>query len=421
MARKKRGFIDRLVMGSEKSEGYARASLPSNRWELFWDIFKSRFGKLFIINLLIILFCLPFFALLLLRHVLVLNYGVSYPFSQSIGVGYGALPSMLGVSEHIVVLVNIGAYLFAPLAFCIAGVGIAGATYVIRNMVWTEGIFVANDIWAGIKKNFKQITIIMLVYSVVFYFSILAISVCNRQLAYQIDSSWIYTVAKIIVYIVLITFSVMTLHMIVMSTTYTLKYGLLFKNSFLYAFALLPNNAFFIALGLIPFIVMLLGGLFLIIGIVMVFVFGFSLFLLIWVDYCQWSYDKFINDRIKGARKNRGIYQKIKESDSGALKKYREQLAMAEQTALNSRPVKPITDDDLTIAELPSSFNRSDIHKLEESKQALYDDHARYVEEHTIKDKHAFTEQDEKNDKLRLEREKRIEMAKRELAKRNKK
>ncbi len=421
MAKKKRGLIDRLVMGSEKSEGYARASLPSNRWELFWDIFKSRFGKLFIINLLVILFCLPFIALLVFRHMLVLSYGLSYPFSQSVGVGYGALPSMVGMSELIISMVNMSTFLFAPLVFCIAGIGIAGATYVIRNMVWTEGIFVANDFWAGIKRNFKQIAVIMLVYSIVFYLSTLSISMCDRTLATQTGPSWMYTITKVITYIVLISFSVMTLHMIVMSTTYTLKYRQLLKNSFLFAFALLPNNALFIALALIPFFLMMIGDFFLIVGIIMVIVFGFSFFLLIWVNYCQWAYDKFINDRVKGAKKNRGIYQKIKESDSGALKKYREQLAMAEQTALNSRPVKPITDEELTIAELPTSFSRSDIHKLEESKQALYDDHARYVEEHAIKDKHAFTEKDEQNEKLRLEREKRIEKAKRELAKRNKK
>ena len=52
--KKKRGLIDRLLMGSEKSEGYARASLPSNRWELFWDIFKGRFWKLVIVNLLVL-------------------------------------------------------------------------------------------------------------------------------------------------------------------------------------------------------------------------------------------------------------------------------------------------------------------------------------------------------------------------------
>ena len=421
MAKKKRGLIDRLVMGSEKSEGYARATLPSNRWELFWDIFKGRFGKLFIINLLIILFCLPTFVLLILRYMTIANYGITYPFSQSFGVGYGALPSMEGASESIIFITNLTSYIFAPLAFCIAGIGIAGATYVIRNMVWTEGIFVANDFWHGIKKNFKQIMLIMLIYSIVFYLTNLSISMCDRMLVGQPDNAWIYTVTKVLTYIILITYSVMTLHMIVMSVTYELKLRALIKNSFVFSLALLPNNALFIALGLIPIILILLGGLFMLIGILMTIVFGFSLFLLIWVDFCQWSYDKFINDRVKGAKKNRGIYQKVKESDSGALKKYREQLAMAEQTAMNSRPVKPITDDELTIAELPTSFNRSDIRKLEESKQAIYDDHERYVEEHKKKDKHEFTEQDKQNEKLRLEREKRIEKAKRELAKRNKK
>jgi len=47
MARKRKGLFDKLIMGSEKSEGYARASLPSNRWELFWDILKSRFVNYF--------------------------------------------------------------------------------------------------------------------------------------------------------------------------------------------------------------------------------------------------------------------------------------------------------------------------------------------------------------------------------------
>ena len=66
---KKGGLINRLIMGSEKSEGYARSTLPSNRWELFWDIVKGRFGKLVIINLLMLLFFIPLIALLVIRYV----------------------------------------------------------------------------------------------------------------------------------------------------------------------------------------------------------------------------------------------------------------------------------------------------------------------------------------------------------------
>ncbi|MBR0190349.1 MAG: hypothetical protein IJQ23_08215, partial [Clostridia bacterium] len=100
MAGKKRGLIERLMLGSEKSEGYARASLPSNRWELFWDIFKGRFWKLVIINLLVLLFFIPLFLLLFLRSNAIAGYGASMPFAQGFGVGYQAPVSLIGYEQQ---------------------------------------------------------------------------------------------------------------------------------------------------------------------------------------------------------------------------------------------------------------------------------------------------------------------------------
>lgn len=417
---KKGGFISRLMLGSEKSEGYARASLPSNRWELFWDIFKGRFGKLVIINLLVLLFCLPFLALLFFRYVAITNYGVIYPFSQSFGVGYGALPSMVGLAENITFNVNLLIFLLAPLGFMIAAVGIAGGAYVIRNMVWTEGIFVANDFWRGIKQNIRQMLLIFLVYSIVFYLSILSISLCDQSIAMGVDNKWLFVVSEVLTYGVLIVYSMMTLHMVTMSVTYELKFWHLIKNSFMFTIGLLPQNIFFIICGLIPFVFLLLGGFFLAIGVILILLFGVSMFLLVWTDFCQWSYDKFVNDKIPGAQKNRGIYDKVKESDSGALKQYREQMAMAQRSSLNSKPIKPITDDDLKLAELPTSFNRADIEKLNESRRAIYEDHERYVEEHKNDPEFMPTEEEKELQKEQEAREKRIEQAKKELAKRNK-
>ena len=419
MAKKNRRLFDRLIMGSEKSEDFARASLPSNRWELFWDIFKGRFGKLFIINLLVLLFCLPFIVLIVLRSMSITTYGTMYPFSQGFGIGYGAYPSMAGWSESIVFIVNASVLLFSPIAFFIAAIGISGGAYVIRNMVWTEGIFVANDFWRGIKKNFKQILIILLIYSLVFYLSILAISVCDRSVAQGVSSTWVFKLVKVIAYIFLITFSVMTLHMITMSVTYDLTLRGLFKNSLLFTIALLPNNAVFLFLGLIPFILLLFGGLLLIIGVLLIIIFGFSLFLLVWTNYCQWSYDKFLNDKVKGAQKNKGIYEKVKGDNSEALKKYREQLAMIKPSSLSTKPIKPITDEELTLAELPTSFSRKDIERLNESRQILYDDNEKYIEAHKNDAKFTQPEQDDEVEKIKLERERRIERAKRELAKRH--
>ena len=197
MAQKKKqggGLINRLIMGKEKSEGYARASLPSNRWELFWDIFKGRFWKIVIINLLILLFCIPLIGLLFLRYVAVSNYGVLYPFSQPFGVGYQAAYSYAGLPETIIFNVNLMIYLFLPLAVMVAAIGISGGAYVIRNMVWTEGIFVSNDFWRGIKQNIKPMLVIGLVYSLIFYIVSAGISLAEMSIATGANKKWMFMV-----------------------------------------------------------------------------------------------------------------------------------------------------------------------------------------------------------------------------------
>lgn len=416
--KKKRGLIDRLLMGSEKSEGYARASLPSNRWELFWDIFKGRFWKLVIINLLVLLFFIPVALLIFFRSTAIMNLGAAYPFSQPFGTGYQAPLSMIGYAENIVFNVDAMIYLLMPVALVIAAVGVSGGAYVIRNMVWTEGIFVANDFWRGIKQNFKQLFGVALLYSLVFYLTTLSVALADQSIALGVGAKWVFVVSKIVSYGFLFFFSMMTFHMITMSVTYQLKFRQLIKNSFLFTIALLPQNIFFLVLGLIPFILCMFGGIFLTIGIVIVLLLGFSLFLLVWTDYCQWAYDRFINDKVEGAQKNRGIYEKVKESNSEALRKYREQIASMPMSSLASRPIKPITDDELQVAELPTSFNRKDLKVLEESKQKIKEDNENYIKEH--ENDPEFVKARELAEANKSDREKRIEEAKKELAKRNK-
>lgn len=420
MAGKVSGFINRLIVGSEKSEGYARASLPSNRWELFWDIFKGRFWKLVVINLLVLLFFVPLFLLIFIRSSVIAGYGASMPFAQGFGVGYQAPVSLVGLEEQIVVNVNLTVYLLLPAVLMIAAVGVAGGAYVIRNMVWTEGIFVANDFWRGIKQNIKQLLVVALLYSLAFYVTVLALSVADFSIASGTGSKWLFVLSQIVSIVFLAFYSIMTMHMITMSVTYELKIRDLLKNSFLFTLGLMPQNVFFLFLGIIPFIITTLGSFFSAIGVIIILLMGFSLLLLIWTNFCQWAYDKFVNDKVAGAKKNRGIYEKVKESNSEALKQYRRQVAMT-RSSLNSRPIKPITDDELKVAELPASFNRDDLVRLNESKQAIYDDHARYVEEHKNDPEFMPSEEEKEAQKEAKAREERIEKAKKELMKRKNK
>ena len=414
-----KGLVNRLIEGKEKSEGYARASLPSNRWELFWDIFKGRFGKLVIINLLMLLFFLPLFALIFYRYITIMGYGLAYPFAQGFGVGYQAPFSMVGYSENIIFNVNTAVYILMPIALMIAAIGVSGGAYVIRNMVWTEGTFVSNDFWRGISLNYKKILVISLLFSVMFYVTFCVNALFDQLVAVGQAAPWLITIVKIITYFVFGFYSVMTAHMITMTVTYDYKLRHLFKNSFLFTLGLLPHNVFFGLLALLPFILLTIGGIItVLIGVAIILV-GFSYVMLIWTDFSQWAYDNYINERI-GAKKNRGIYEKVNNNATDeAIKKYRQQVAIANYSALSSRPVKPITDDELQLAELPTSFSRSDIQKLNQSRQAIYEDNERYIAEHK-KEFEAINEEKKSASELEEERQKRIEKAKRELAKRKK-
>ena len=96
MAQQKKGFITRLLEGKEKSEEYARSTLPTNRWQLFWDIFKGNLGKLVKVNLLTILFFIPMIAVIVICAMVAEASGQIYPFGANVGIGFPAFPSLQG-------------------------------------------------------------------------------------------------------------------------------------------------------------------------------------------------------------------------------------------------------------------------------------------------------------------------------------
>ncbi len=422
MAKKKTGgLINRLIVGSEKSEDYARASLPSNRWELFWDIFKSRFWKLMLINVLTLLFFLPLLAFLIFREIGVTNYGMVYPFSQGFGVGYLAPTGVNGYEEQIK-LVICGLYnLLLPVVAIFGALGISGACYVIRNMVWTEGVFVANDFWKGIKQNFRQISIILFIFAILIYLSSLSIYALNWLSAVGSLANWLAILIKCLIILGIIIVSFMTCHMITFSVNYELKLRHLIKNSFVFTMSLVPHNVLMgivcaLPIGLGYIFISSLGGFMMFIGALLILFFGVSIPLLAWTNYTQWCFDTFVNPKVKNAKVGRGLYQKVKGEQSETERKYKLQHEYMPVSAFGLRPVKPITDDELKIEELQEGFSRKDIEKLNESKQRLYDDNEKYIEEHKNDERYLAAQSAEKQKEI--ERQKRIEQAKKELKKR---
>ena len=390
MAEQKKGLIARMLEGKERSEEYARSTLPTNRWQLFWDIFKGNFWKLVKVNLLTLLFFVPLLAVLILSFLVSENNGVIYPFGANLGVGYPAAPGLQGVSESLTLRSGMTTYLFLILTTFVAAVGLSGGMYVIRNMVWTEGIFVANDFWRGVKLNYKNALQTALFFSVIYSFCQTLINIANMTIASGLveggQVTWL-RISQGASYLFISMTIMMSLWMIALGVNYKMSFIMMLKNSFLMSIGTLPQTVFFGFLAFIPFLIFLIGStMFISLGVVIVLLFGFAYALLVWLDFAQWVFDKYINPKLEGAKVGRGIYNRDGSSqltgdDSAASIEYQRMILSHGRSRLVARPIKPI-DDSLQVYELPQSFTREDLKKLRESKQNIAEDSELYAEEH---------------------------------------
>lgn len=376
MATKRKGIFTKLIEGPERSEDYARKTLPKNRWSLGVSIFTTNFTKIIKINLLILLFVFPIFFALFFREALISSQASNSPFSQNLGFGYPFIPSLRGREEEIMVYSNVFTCVLIIILSFLASVGISGGVYVMRNMVWTEGVFVGADFWIGVKKNYKWVMLTTLAFSLFISLTVFSIDLSNYQLALSSKWDWVFIVSKIVAYVAIAFFTIVYLFMLTMGVTYKITFWQNFRNAIILAFGLLPFNAFFVVLASLPFLLLLtnIGSITFSIGVMLVIFISLAFFLLVFTNYSQWTFDEFINDRVAGAKKYRGIY---KQNASNEVERF-----VYKKSNFAKKPIKPITDNEIEIAVLPESFSRNDLIKLQESKDRMIEDSAEYEREH---------------------------------------
>lgn len=388
MAQQKKGLVARLLEGKEKSEEYARSTLPTNRWQLFWDVFKGNFGKIVKVNLLMLIFFVPLLAVLIFNSINMTSMGQIYPFGANVGIGYPAMPELQGVAEYIVLRGHLSMYLAITISALIASVGLSGGMYVIRNMIWTEGVFVANDFWRGVKLNYKNALQASLFFCLVLLLCSSLINFSNFTLAIGAISKtqrvFLY-ISQVLSYIFIFMSAFMTLWMIALGVNYTMGFFTMFKNAFLITIGTLIQTIFFAACAVLPYLLFLIGGsFFIVVAVFVVILFALAFTLLVWLNFAQWVFDKFINPKIEGAKVGRGLYNKdgtANEDASQSSMEYQRIVLSHGRSRLIARPIKPI-DDSLQVYELPQAFTREDLKRLRESKQNIAEDTEAYAEEH---------------------------------------
>ena len=394
-----KGLIARWLEGKERTEEYARSTLPTNRWSLFWDIFKGRFGKLVLVNLLVLVTFIPVILIMFWRYATILAQGAIGPYGAGLGVGYPVIPNIVGAAEATAVQSDLLFFALMIPAGAIAALGISGGMYIIRNMLWTEGIFVANDFVRGIKRNYLNVLEAVLVFTVTLFLVTWVGNLADLYIAVGVAQPWLLIVAKVVGYVFLVLSILLCLWMITLGVNYKQGPWALFRNAVIMTIGTFPQTVFFAVLALFPLVFVIFGSGFLMaIGIILLCLFALSYAMLVWMDFSQWAFDRFVNPKL-GFTTGKGIYNKDKGTmqgtggnaaqESAALREYKRMIVAQGKSKLVSRPIKPI-DDDMDLYQLPDSFSRDDLRRLKESKKAMEEDVRTYEEEH--KDEERYVE-----------------------------
>ncbi len=375
----KKGFLHQLIVGKDKAEGYARASLPSNRWELFFDIVKGRFWKLVLLNIMMLIGLILPLMLLLYNYLNKAALDASLPYSAHIGAGYPIYEDLKLQGMYYASQLEGQMFLLLIPALMIAGVVCSGIFYIMRNLVWSEGVFIAPDFWKGLKDNILHFLLIFFMLGVVIWMTRQSSNLAAISIAAG-DGNFFISLSSAAVVIVSVLFGIMCLYMMTLTVTYKLKFFQLIRNAFILTLGLFLPNLLFAALTFSPIILTLLLSPIMpsILSFVLMIylLLGFSGGALIWTTYSHWVFDRFINDRVEGAQKNRGIYPKVNMQGE-----FVERRVKSSQL-LKRRPLKPVNDEDVVISELPANFTRADLLRLAEEKERMREDAERWSEEH---------------------------------------
>ena len=364
----KKGWLYRWTMGRDDNPDFTLENLPGSRWAVFKDVLFNRFGALVKINLLMLLFALPAIVWYFLTMQAKVAEGTFINYTGNFGFGFPRVVDAVKIRLKYSLQSQLFYSLIMVPLLMIASIGMAGGFHSIKMLVWGEGIAVINTFFKGIKAN-----IVPFLWSTLFVGLSLTLVQYNIS-AYGLLITGVLGVMSLvasIVLLVLLLFMVMFIY--TQAATYKIGFFGLIKNSFLFAIGLLFHNIFFIGITAIPILILLFAGAQL--GmIIMLFyaLLGLSLTVLIWTLYSHYVFDKFLNDKVEGAIKDRGIYRKNKEEKDRKRQEEIDRRRKAANTRfVNPKKKKRSIDEGKDITPLATTFSRDDLKKLAQEKKEI--------------------------------------------------
>ena len=291
-------MMNNFYYGKSGKGDFNKEDLPTNRWQLFWEMLRVRFSALIRLNLMYVVAWLPTMIVLMIGAMSLLT-GMATEDGQ-------VVDNVLELAQSILFSTLV---LLIP-CVTITGIVTPGVAYVTRNWSRDEHAFIWSDFKDAVKENWKQGIVLSLVTSLV---PIIVYTCWNFYGSLASTQSAVMIVPQVLVLMVGVIWYLALTYMHPLIVSYKLKLKDVLRNGVLLAIARLPMSVGIRLLHCVPMIIgvglaFFVSPMYCVLGLFAYYlIIGFSLSRFVTASYTNAVFDRFINSKIEGAVVNRGL------------------------------------------------------------------------------------------------------------------
>lgn len=327
-------LMNNYYYGKSGKGDFRKEDMPENRWQLFWDVLRTRLSGLCRLNLIYVVVWLPAMLVLLtnflggvsnLSTILAAQDG---SLKQAVVENAGDANAPAYSDEDIakIAALDAGGYVEAALmrtllllipCILITGPCTAGVSYVVRNWARDEHAFIWSDFKDAVKENWKQGLAISAITSVL----PALVYVAWRFYGQMAVRQPLMLVPQILVLMIGVVWAFSVTYFYSLLVSYELKLKDVLRNGLLMGVARLPMSVGIRLLHCLPAVIgaalcyfwnPMYGALLLMAYYLLI---GFALSRFVTASYTNAVFDRFLNPRIEGAKVNQGLRQPTEEDE----------------------------------------------------------------------------------------------------------
>ena len=291
-------MMNNFYYGKSGKGDFNKEDLPTNRWQLFWEMLRVRFSALIRLNLMYVVAWLPTMIVIMIGAMSLLT-GMATEDGQ-------VVDNVLELAQSILFSTLV---LLIP-CVTITGIVTPGVAYVTRNWSRDEHAFIWSDFKDAVKENWKQGLVLSLVTSLV---PLIVYTCWNFYGSLASTQSAVMIVPQVLVLMVGVIWYLALTYMHPLIVSYKLKLKDVLRNGVLLAIARLPMSVGIRLLHCVPMTIgvglaFFVSPMYCILGLFAYYlIIGFSLSRFVTASYTNAVFDRFINSKIEGAVVNRGL------------------------------------------------------------------------------------------------------------------